>query len=536
MSTCCKARQHKGCCLAISIQLTFSSASLARFRLCRYKPPTGLPAHNRSPLQSSSNHCRPFSTAARLYNMNGTTANKPGKRLIVACDGTWLDSDNGFTRDSYLPWITTGHLSVPSNVTRLVRALKPVSSDNIPQIAYYQAGIGSSNSWFDHYWGGATGAGISEHVREAYAFLAENHVPGDEIFLLGFSRGAFTARSIGGFIAAVGLLTRRGMDNFYPVFDDWENQVKPHYKSEWPDLPFPNKPRVTDPAYFKELVNLNLAQPEIPTVRAVGVWETVGALGIPQVLWPHPMDYAFTNSKVSPIVEHAFQALALDEQRAPYHPTIWEEPSGPNKLKILKQCWFSGVHTNVGGGYDDAGNANITLAWMMSQLRRLLDFDEDYIDYLHHLQVQRAVEKRETIRRWGLGELINSQAGIRALAGSKVRTPGQYYATNPHTGASTKMPLRHTNESVHPSVRVRLALKGKGIGDHGMYNPKALKGWKIANTSNVDVDEGDPQAEGFEWTLEKGRDGSKVVLKEEQIGSVERRLYFDFGTTPPSIS
>ena len=80
-----------------------------------------------------------------------------------------------------------------------------------------------------------------------------------------------------------------------------------------------------------------------------------GALGIPQVLFPHPMDYAFTDSKVSPIVEHAFEALALDEQRAPYHPTVWEEPIGPNRLKVLKQCWFPGVHTNVGGGYEDAG-------------------------------------------------------------------------------------------------------------------------------------------------------------------------------------
>lgn len=81
-------------------------------------------------------------------------------------------------------------------------------------------------------------------------------MPGDEIFLLGFSRGAFTARSIAGFIAAVGLLTRRGMDNFYPIFDDWENQLKPDYKSKWPTLPFPNKPSITDPTYFKELVQV----------------------------------------------------------------------------------------------------------------------------------------------------------------------------------------------------------------------------------------------------------------------------------------
>jgi hypothetical protein len=143
------------------------------------------------------------------------------------------------------------------------------------------------------------------------------------------------------------------------------------------------------------------------------------------------MEYSFTNSKVSPIVEHAFQALALDEQRALDQPTVWEGPSGPNRLKVLKHCWLPGVHTNVGGGYDDAGNANITLAWMMSRLRDLLGFDEDYIDYLYQLQVQHELEKRKPVRSWGPGELINSQAGIGALAGSKVRTPGQYHATDP---------------------------------------------------------------------------------------------------------
>ena len=249
------------------------------------------------------------------------------------------------------------------------------------------------------------------------------------------------------------------------------------------------------------------------------------------------MDYAFTDSEVSPNVEHAFQALALDEQRTPYKPTVWEEPTGPNKLKVLKQCWFPGVHTNVGGGYPDAGNSNITLAWMMSQLQGLLDFDEDYIDYLHQLQVQHEVKKGKTVRSWGLGKLVNSEAGIRVLAGSKVRTPGQYHATDPHTGASTKTPLRNTHEHIHPSVRVRLALKGKGIGDKGLYEPEALKGWKLVSTSDGDVDKGDPdkgdpQVLGYEWILDKGRDGSKVVLKEDQMGNVERRLYSDFGTTP----
>lgn len=98
-----------------------------------------------------------------------------------------------------------------------------------------------------------TGEGISENIREAYGFLCNNYEPGDEIYLLGFSRGAFTARSIAGLIADVGLMTRVGMVDFYATFKDWENQLVKGYVSPWPNQPFPNKPLFLDPNYVKEL-------------------------------------------------------------------------------------------------------------------------------------------------------------------------------------------------------------------------------------------------------------------------------------------
>ena len=144
---------------------------------------------------------------------------KPGKRIIVACDGTWADGDNGFKRDSYIwPWKTGGRLAVPTNVTRFCRALLPRSSDGVPQIVYYQSGLGSAANWYSWLVGGYLGEGISENIREAYAFICNNYEDGDEIFLVGFSRGAFTARSIGGLIASFGLLTRKGLAQFYPIF------------------------------------------------------------------------------------------------------------------------------------------------------------------------------------------------------------------------------------------------------------------------------------------------------------------------------
>lgn len=177
--------------------------------------------------------------------------------LRFSTDSCDQNSDNGFERNSYLPWDTNGNLQTPSNVTRICRAIRADGDNDVPQIIYYQAGIGTEETWWDHVYGGGTGAGLSENIREAYSFLAMNYTPGDEIFLIGFSRGAFTARSIAGLIATVGLLTAKGMADFYEVFNDWENQINPRFKSKFPDRPFPNRPHVTTPAYSQELFKVS---------------------------------------------------------------------------------------------------------------------------------------------------------------------------------------------------------------------------------------------------------------------------------------
>ena len=158
------------------------------------------------------------------------------KKLIVCCDGTWMDSDNGWVAGK---WGKAGHLQNPTNVTRIARAISSEDDHHHPQIVYYQAGVGTGLGIWDHMVGGGTGMGLAEHIREAYAFLANNYrendklkvdVPPDAIFLVGFSRGAFTARSIGGFIGAVGVLKKKAMPHFYEIFLDWENAGNKHHK------------------------------------------------------------------------------------------------------------------------------------------------------------------------------------------------------------------------------------------------------------------------------------------------------------------
>jgi hypothetical protein len=150
------------------------------------------------------------------------------------------------------------------------------------------------------------GRGISENIREVYSFIAANYTPGDEIILIGFSRGAFTARSVAGMIKDIGLLTRDGMSYYYPIFKDQENFRNQNYTDPFPEIPFPRKPKGSDAAmeYKQRLEQVvshlplvlsisdsfqggltRIADPDgsIIRVRAVAVWETVGALGIPQI-------------------------------------------------------------------------------------------------------------------------------------------------------------------------------------------------------------------------------------------------------------
>ena len=150
---------------------------------------------------------------------------KVPKKLVICCDGTWQDSDNGWVKAA---GSVAGHQQYPSNVTRIARAVAPEDKDHHPQIVYYQAGVGTGVGLWNHLAGGGTGIGLAAHVREAYAFLVSNYaendklVPNDSIFLVGFSRGAFTARTLGGFICAMGILKKKAMPHFREIFEDWE--------------------------------------------------------------------------------------------------------------------------------------------------------------------------------------------------------------------------------------------------------------------------------------------------------------------------
>lgn len=160
---------------------------------------------------------------------------------------------------------------VPSNVVRIVRGLKHFDNKGIEQIAYYQRGVGTDSDLEDKVVGGLTGSDVGEHVREAYAMIANNFNPEtqkeldsetgpvDQIVILGFSRGAFTARAIASLISDIGLLTKVGMESFWGIFDDWKNQDIMGHKSQWFQNKFPSVGNVSfaDPKYRQALMDVS---------------------------------------------------------------------------------------------------------------------------------------------------------------------------------------------------------------------------------------------------------------------------------------
>ena len=246
----------------------------------------------------------------------------------------------------------------------------------------------------------------------------------------------------------------------------------------------------------------------------------MGSLGIPRVPWLERLHlqtrstrkYLFYDTKLNNHIINAYQALALDEHRSAFSPAVWEKPQG--NTTNLRQVWFPGVHSNIGGGYPDQGMSNITLAWMMSQVDNLIDFDEDYI--LEQYDETRDYYKKtgQKPRSWSFGEIYRSLTGIYILGGRTARTPGRYCEVDPVTGDSNGQLLRETCEYVHPSARTRILLNGPGIEDEGYYDSHPLDGYKLRKP--------DEERRTAIWTPRRILEG--IALPESPLYRLERDL------------
>ncbi|UFS99412.1 DUF2235 domain-containing protein [Nocardia huaxiensis] len=268
------------------------------------------------------------------------------KRLVVCCDGTWkAESSN-----------------TVSNIVKIAQTVCLTGKDRdgktVEQRVYYISGPGARGFTTDRLLGGAFGLGLEANLSAAYWQLALNWEPGDEIFIFGFSRGAYTARSLAGMINRLGILT---YDAFIKEKYPEALQIY-HTKKKDPDAP--------DPPEWAEFRKAN-CYPDPVKVNFLGVFDTVGAMGIPGITaWRH----RFHDVRLSRIVHCARQALALDERRRNFEPCLWEVPVELQekyyRTDRVKQVWFEGVHSDIGGGYRECGLSDITLRWMVAEAER----------------------------------------------------------------------------------------------------------------------------------------------------------------------
>lgn len=305
-----------------------------------------------------------------------------GRRLVICCDGTWQSS-------------VTLETTVPSNVTKLCRLIARVGTDQknpskkFHQIVYYDSGIGTGNiGSSEKSRQGGTGAGLAENVIEAYNFIVQNYEPGDEIFCFGFSRGAYTARAVAGLVSDIGVIAPISMQFFPDLYrlyqtnskrvefrktDAWKwfTEGKLSTKGEEMEKQGINVRSIgmDDPKRLAEAWDIRphgelAVSADSRKVKVVGVWDTVGSLGIPDMaglnLASQRTQYGFHNVKLTEStlheskydifsneasdIQHAFQALALDERRKAFRPTLWYIPKDlikdPNRpTPELKQVW-----------------------------------------------------------------------------------------------------------------------------------------------------------------------------------------------------
>lgn len=256
--------------------------------------------------------------------------------IVVCADGTWNRPEEDFEKDH------------ATNVLKMARAVKPIHQGN-HQHVFYDWGLGSYHSTIS---AGVAGSGIHKNIVDGYRYIVQNYARNDKIYLFGFSRGAYTVRALCGLINNCGIVKRPDAKLIEQAWKIYKSKSKQNH---------PEGDNAVD--FFKTHCHPSKA------VHFVGVWDTVGALGIPFSLMGLLEDKdEFYDTKMGPNVSIARHALAIDEQRQDFEPTIWTS----RPTVDLKQTWFAGVHSDIGGSYGPdkkTGNlvSDLALGWMIRE-------------------------------------------------------------------------------------------------------------------------------------------------------------------------
>jgi hypothetical protein len=271
-------------------------------------------------------------------------------RNIVLLDGTWNTLRTG-----------TNIAKLSREAEILSRLILPASDGARQEVKYFK-GVGTSDDAFQRIIGGAVGIGLRTIVQDAYNWVIDNYHDDQELYIYGFSRGAYAARALAGLIGASGIPKRKdkrlldiAWTNFQAKKDSRENAPP-----KGPDVQANNR------------------------IKLIGVFDTVGSYGVPAGIglaatarYISRAVFGFKDTHFGNHIDCGLHAIGVDERRRPFTPTFWTVRKGETPPPNVEQTWFAGVHSNVGGGYPDKGLSDLALTWMIARTRGLtkLGFD-----------------------------------------------------------------------------------------------------------------------------------------------------------------
>lgn len=309
------------------------------------------------------------------------------KRIAIFCDGTWNS-----TRGDEV-----------TNVVLLSQAIARTAPDGVKQIPLYVEGVGTGRGstmlaqTLDKLGGGAFGWGLEGNLKAAFAQLALIYEPGDQIYIFGFSRGAYTARSLAGLIRSVGIPQGekiREIDDAMAFYRDRSGRGHPTSDASR-EFRAGFAPQVVTGSKENEWRRKkDKAEGTRMFIDYIGVWDTVGALGLPghygAISRLFNNQYGFHDMMLSSMVKSARHSVAIDERRKTFPPTLWDNLDEMNAdegeqgdSRPYQQKWFPGDHGSNGGGGAEKRLSNITLEWIADgAISAGLAFDEELLSQI----------------------------------------------------------------------------------------------------------------------------------------------------------
>ncbi|MAM55898.1 LysM peptidoglycan-binding domain-containing protein [Qipengyuania flava] len=384
------------------------------------------------------------------------------RRLIFCFDGSWNKLD------------ASQH---PTNVVLLAESVPPMDREGRDQIVFYDEGVGTASD--ETFRGGAFGKGLVANVQEAYRFLIFNYRPGDEIFVFGFSRGAFTARTFIGFIKCTGIISVADASQIRRAWELYRLHADRDSDELEELLEFRRRHCPTSCVSASELAwrrrDDPTAEPEMVKVRYCGVWDTVGSLGWKAVAATFDRNtdkrYSDHDTQLSDLVEAGRHAVAIDERRVHFMPTLWRNVRELNVAAgydpysdgaPYQQKWFAGDHGSIGGGGPERGLSNAALHWVLAGAVEMgLEVDLEGRSQL------------DDIRYRADAPLTNTPEPLDEEGFSLRGSVGRAFATIKGRLLTANRSGPAEADDIHPSALRRWFMPGSELGD-GRYRPAPL--------------------------------------------------------------